>query len=92
MMDSADPIDGWSAKDVAKKGLLAKNDIYGSLYVHVRDILFAFCYKLKTVKTSFQLFNVDALELPALMKQRGVGEAYFDRIEVRFMTRIRILY
>src|SRR5271169_1273702 len=55
MMDSADPIEGWSAKEVIQKAPLAKNDTYGSLFMYIQDILLEFCYKIASLKIRFQL-------------------------------------
>jgi len=86
MMDSADPIEGWSAKEVIQKAPLAKNDTYGSLFMYIQDILLEFCYKIASLKIRFQLSQVNALDLPGIIKQYGMGQYYFDRIEVRHLT------
>ncbi|KAH0565170.1 hypothetical protein GP486_001434 [Trichoglossum hirsutum] len=82
MMDSADPSEGWPVKEVIRKAPLAKNDIYGSLFMYIQGILLKFCHQIERLKICFQLFQVDALELPSIIKQSGMGKYYFDRIEV----------
>lgn len=82
MMDSADPLKGWPIDEVIKRTPFAKNDIYGGLYLYLQDILLEFCNKIKRFKVCFQLSQVDALDLPGVMKQYGMGRNYFDRIEV----------
>jgi hypothetical protein len=91
MMDSADPLEGWPAKDVAKKALPAKNDMYGNLFVYLQSILLEFCNKLQRTKACFHLFNVDAVDLPGLMQQGRIDKFYFDRIEVSCMDPVVIL-
>ena len=82
MMDSANPLEGWPIKVLLQNALQAKNDIYGTLFNYLRTSLLEFCRRLEQLKICFHLFQVDALELPNLMKQSGMGKHYFDRIEV----------
>jgi hypothetical protein len=82
MMDSANPLTSWSVKEVTLTATFAKNDIYGSLFIYIQDILSQFCHQIERLNVCFQLFQVDALELPSIMKQCGMGKHYFDRIEV----------
>ncbi|RFN52959.1 hypothetical protein FIE12Z_2730 [Fusarium flagelliforme] len=43
MYDNADPLNGWSAKDIeATSTGLATSDIYGKMYYYVRGVLEAF--------------------------------------------------
>jgi hypothetical protein len=83
MMDSANPLEGWPLKEVLKKAPSAKNDIYGSLFLHVQEALLKFYRRLKNLKVRFQLFQVNAVELPGILQQRGISKNSFDRIEVR---------
>lgn len=83
MMDSADPLGGWSIHDVLGKVPLAKNDLYGGLYFHVHDLLFKFCERIKCMKLTFVLFQVNALELVDTFKECGLLKQGFDRVEVR---------
>ncbi|KAH8593394.1 hypothetical protein B0O99DRAFT_515819 [Bisporella sp. PMI_857] len=82
MMDSADPLEGWPVKDVIQNAPSAKNDIYGSLYIYLQDVLVRFCEQVSRMKVCFHLFQVDALQLPYKLKDCGMDKAFFDRIEV----------
>ena len=83
--DSADPLEGWPIEEVIQKAPLAKHDIYGSLFMYIQDILLAFCRQIGRHKVFFELFHVDALELPDMVKQRSTATMFFDRIEVRLI-------
>lgn len=82
MKDSADPLESWSIDEVIQKAPAAKNDCYGSLFFYLQDLLLHFCNQIGRFKLSIQLFQVDALELPSIIKQHGLGQCSFDRIEV----------
>ncbi|KAF7928559.1 uncharacterized protein EAE98_005615 [Botrytis deweyae] len=82
MMDSADPLEGWPLAEHLSKPSPARNDIYGSLYFYLQDQLQSFCKRIENLKIRFQLFELDAVDLPGIMKERGIGKVYFDRIEV----------
>ena len=88
MMDSADPLEGWPIDEVFQKAPLAKNDLYGSLFFYLQDVLWQFCHRIGGPKVSIQMSQVDALELPSIIKQYKKGRFLFDRIEVRFLTLI----
>ncbi|MCJ1307220.1 hypothetical protein MMC25_000866 [Agyrium rufum] len=81
-MDSADPLDGYSVTEVVQKAPLAKNDIYGSLFLYLQDTILKFCKQVKRLKVSFQLFQTDAVRLPSMIQQREMSKTRFDRIEV----------
>ena len=83
MTDSADPLEGWSIKEVMKKTPLAKKDIYGGLFLSVQGVLLEFCRRIENLKICFHLFQAEAMELPNIIKLCGMNEHYFDRIEVR---------
>ncbi|KAI9731728.1 MAG: hypothetical protein M1834_004517 [Cirrosporium novae-zelandiae] len=82
MFDSADPLQGWPIDEIVRKAPPAKNDMYGSLFFYVQDALQQFCQQIGRLDVSFKLFQVDALELPNIIKQYGMGQHSFDRIEV----------
>ena len=82
MMDSADPLQGWPVDEIIRNAPLAKNDLYGSLFFYLQDVLWQFCDRISKLKVDFQLYQVDALRLPSLVKQYGIGQHSFDRIEV----------
>ncbi|KAF7905570.1 uncharacterized protein EAF01_006091 [Botrytis porri] len=82
MMDSADPLQGWPFEAHYSKLLSARDDIYGSLYFYLQDQLQGFCKRIENLKIRFQLFELDAVDLPGILKERGIAKDYFDRIEV----------
>lgn len=82
-MDSADPLEGWSFEEFLSSPSPARNDIYGSLYFYLQEQFRTFCQRLGNLQVHFQLFKLDAIDLPRVLKGRGVGERYFDRIEVQ---------
>ena len=84
MMDSADPLQGWPIDEIIQKAPLAKNDIYGSLFFYLQDVLWGFCNQISRLKLSIQLSQVDARKLPSILEQYKMGQNSFDRIEVRF--------
>ncbi|KAL1982084.1 hypothetical protein VTN96DRAFT_1797 [Rasamsonia emersonii] len=82
MKDSADPLDGWRIQEVMSKAPLAEKDLYGSLFLFLRDLFSKYCARLATISVSFQLFHLDATTLPASLKSDGISPTSFDRIEV----------
>lgn len=89
MMDSADPMQGWPFEEFLSKFPPARNDIYGSLYFYLQDQLRSFGRRIENLKIRFQLFELDAMNLPSIMKQRGIEKHYFDRIEVNISCSCR---
>jgi hypothetical protein len=81
-LDSADPLAGWPLDEVMEKISSAKNDIYGALYSYLKDLLTQFCKKIADISFSVQLFHLDAVELPGVLKEYGIREDSCDRIEV----------
>ncbi|KAI1262719.1 hypothetical protein F5Y18DRAFT_438850 [Xylariaceae sp. FL1019] len=78
MMDSADPLDGWSAKTfLATKAGPAKKDAYGQLYHYLKRVFTRFHARLRSNAVSFELYHVDARALDKTLAGR-----HFDRIEV----------
>ncbi|KAB8302796.1 hypothetical protein EYC80_006141 [Monilinia laxa] len=82
MMDSADPLEGWAFEECLSNPPPARNDIYGSLYFYLQHQLRSFCERTRNLQVSFQIFELDALDLPGTMKGRGIGKRHFDRIEL----------
>jgi hypothetical protein len=79
MSDSADPLYGWSLKEVeATSSGSEVADIYGKLFYHIRAALRAFLLRLSDLQVSFQLFRMDASDLPNYLERDS-----FNRIEVR---------
>ena len=82
MLDSADPLEGWPIEEIIEKAPPAKNDIYGSLFFYLQDVLGLFCRRLGKLKVSIQLFQVDARKLPSIIQRDESDQCLFDRIEV----------
>ncbi|KAL2075267.1 hypothetical protein VTL71DRAFT_210 [Oculimacula yallundae] len=82
MMDSADPLHGWSTSDIRANVPLASNDVYGGLYFHVYSVLLKFCNKLQVLNLSFVLLQVNALELYKTLENAQLLKQGFDRVEV----------
>lgn len=79
MTDSADPLDGWDLGAIIQnsKGSAA-NDIYGKLFNYLGELLSSFVKQLSSREVAFELFNMDAQNLP-----RHFGGRKFARIEVK---------
>ncbi|KAL7804936.1 hypothetical protein V8C44DRAFT_369117 [Trichoderma aethiopicum] len=78
MHDSADPLNGWSPKDVEDTSSgAATADIYGKLFYHLRSLVRSFLLHLSKLRVSFRLFQVDFSDL-----QNHVEPNHFSRIEV----------
>jgi hypothetical protein len=76
--DNADPLNGWSAKEVEDTSSgPATADIYGKLFYHLCAMLRAFLLRLSGLGVSFRLFQVDASDLPDYLETES-----FSRIEV----------
>lgn len=84
MLDCADPPEGWTIDEIIQKAPPAKNDIYGSLFFYLQDVLGRFCNRIGRLKVSIQLFQVDPRKLPSIAGRDEVGQFSFDWIEVRF--------
>ncbi|PKK48400.1 hypothetical protein CI102_8134 [Trichoderma harzianum] len=79
MASSADPLQGWSLKDVEDSSSgPASADIYGKLYNHIHTVLRAFLSRITDSQVSFRLFCDTTLVLTSFLES-----GYFDRIEVR---------
>ncbi|KAH7111343.1 hypothetical protein B0J11DRAFT_412301, partial [Dendryphion nanum] len=63
MMDDADPLNGWAYSEYIKYVLVTKNDIYGAFFFYLRDMLLAFCERVRSCRVSFQLLAVNAVAL-----------------------------
>lgn len=81
MADNADPLHGWSSKEVEDSSSgPAIADIYGKLYYHVHAVLRGFILSLSSLQVSFRLFQMDASDLPNYLESGA-----FNRIEVRHL-------
>lgn len=88
MRDNADPLNGWSLKEVEESSSgPAAADIYGKLFYHVRAVLRAFLLRLSGLQVSFRLFQVDGSDLPDHLEGGS-----FSRIEVRRYSRLGRVY
>lgn len=81
MPDSADPLHGWKLDEVLQEPHLAKADLYGLLYLHVRKYLGKFCERVCNLKLNVSFFCMDALDLPNRIEELD-EERLYDRIEV----------
>ena len=82
MKDDAEPLHGWSLREVLEQRAgPASNDLYGKMYRHLHDLLSSFRRRLRTSHScNFKLFHVDAKVLAGQL-----GDAVtFDRIEVQY--------
>ncbi|KAI9783495.1 MAG: hypothetical protein M1835_003794 [Candelina submexicana] len=80
--DSADPLNSWSSNFVTgscQHRIIPNYDCYGQLYFGLLELFKRFCAKIDTHKVRFRLYELDAVELPALLDKEKSG---FDRIEV----------
>ncbi|KAF2800286.1 hypothetical protein K505DRAFT_382762 [Melanomma pulvis-pyrius CBS 109.77] len=80
--DDAEPHCGWSHEDVLRGAQVAKEDMLGSLFFMVRDLLLAFCRRVQTFKIKFRLYALDARDLPTKLNRWNEELGMFDRIEV----------
>ncbi|KAL6789236.1 hypothetical protein J3E68DRAFT_444094 [Trichoderma sp. SZMC 28012] len=83
MADDADPLQGWSLKDVEDTSSgPATADIYGKLFYHIRAELRAFLDRLSDMQVSFRLLCVDFKDQLGYFLERDS----FSRIEVSNMS------
>ena len=78
--DSANPLCGWSIQQVLESGARAKvpeNDLFGAMFLHVREKLSQFVDKLDRLKISFHLYDKDAIKLA-----RDLDVSSFLRVDV----------
>lgn len=85
MKDSADPLRGWDFAEVLKTPSgPARNDIYCKLFYYLRELFSSFHRRLSSLNTSFQLFHLDAQDLPDYLET-----GTFARIEVHMHHTLR---
>lgn len=82
MKDDSDPLRSWRIDEIIQHSSFAKKDMYGSLFFYLRKLLLRFCHQFRNSNVDLQLFQVDALELPSLLRGSGQANYSFDRIEV----------
>ncbi|KAF2875898.1 hypothetical protein BDV95DRAFT_285156 [Massariosphaeria phaeospora] len=81
MNDKADPLDGWSIGDVNKTSHTASLDVYGKLFIYLRDEFGKFLHRLNSGKSDFHLHRLDVRELPPHLNANT-----YNRIEVSNIT------
>lgn len=64
MDDKADPSNGWPILDIQQTSSPALRDWYGKLFIYLYGMLERFLDRLKKIRISFDLYNVDVNELP----------------------------
>lgn len=57
---------------------MAKEDLYGKLYVYLRRVFQNFLDGLARMEIDFDMLNMDAIHLPATLKENK-----YARVEVR---------
>ncbi|KAF2258559.1 hypothetical protein CC78DRAFT_426128, partial [Lojkania enalia] len=77
MKDDSNPLEGWDPAEHTKFTPHAKNDLYGSFFFYLRDVLLHFCQSLENMNIEFRLLNLDAKWLPMYF-----DKMLFDRIEI----------
>lgn len=77
MDDTSDPLSSWPIFDVIRTRSVAQEDLYGKLFLYLREVFTVFIRRLRTLAVTFELHCVDAIELP-----RSLKENEYDRIEV----------
>ena len=78
MKDDSDPLNGWDLPQILSSNCgAAKNDVYGKLYHHVKTMISSFHRRLSQTSCHFQLFNMNAKDLP-----NHLEKGRFARIEV----------
>lgn len=77
MDDKADPLDGWPIEDIEQTASPAVNDLYGKLATYLRRTISKMLERLTAVKVHFQVYNMDARDLPGHLKEHS-----YARIEV----------
>lgn len=78
MKDNADPLHGWSLKEVSNTTSgAATADTYGKLFFYLRGLLHSFLDRIVIAKVSFQLLHHDASCLPDHLDKDS-----FSRIDV----------
>ncbi|PGH12477.1 hypothetical protein AJ79_04221 [Helicocarpus griseus UAMH5409] len=82
LREYADPFSGWNIKEVLQPTYPAKEDVYGQLYLHVKQRLLKFCERLDTLRLSITLFRATSMFLPKAIFEARKDIQLYDRIEV----------
>ncbi|KAI3324399.1 hypothetical protein HD806DRAFT_522187 [Xylariaceae sp. AK1471] len=75
--DKADPLSGWRIDEVNQTPSHAAEDLYGRLFIYLREVFDKFLRRLVTGNLHFELHNVDAREL-----SKHLDAKKYARIEV----------
>ncbi|KAG0156690.1 hypothetical protein PDIDSM_3871 [Penicillium digitatum] len=81
MNDKADPLDGWPIREVARVRTMAKEDLYGKLYIYLRRVFQQFLDRLGMIEIDFELLNMNAVQLPETLQENK-----YARIEASNIT------
>ena len=84
-------MNGWPTEDILKSGRahgVPKNDVYGAVYHHVRDVVHRFCERLQKLDISFEMNQCNAWYLNEHMATDGrhFCSYRFDRIDLSNIT------
>lgn len=63
MDDRSDPLNGWPIQEVVRVQTIATEDIYGKLYVYLRDLFERFLSRLAQMEVNFELRSAHPTEL-----------------------------
>ncbi|KAJ5501693.1 hypothetical protein N7453_006510 [Penicillium expansum] len=81
MDDKAEPLDGWPIREVVRVRTMAKEDLYGKLYIYLQRVFQKFLDHLARIEINFELLNMDAIQLPETLQENK-----YTRIEVSNIT------
>ncbi|KAI4517238.1 hypothetical protein K525DRAFT_168828, partial [Schizophyllum commune Loenen D] len=88
MRDNANALQGWPVQTVLESGKrhnLDATDMYGCLFVHVRDQLAHFARRAEQSRMKIHVTGIDMQDLAALIQHGGLAPAFtagcFDRVE-----------
>ncbi|KAL1706754.1 hypothetical protein EV121DRAFT_168650, partial [Schizophyllum commune] len=86
--DDANALQGWPVQAVIESGKrhnLDPTDIYGCLFIHVRDQLAQFARRVEQSRIEIHVSGIDMQDLAALIQHCGLAPAFtagcFDRVE-----------
>jgi hypothetical protein len=88
MKDDVSPLKGWDYHEYIRFAPKATNNVIGSFFFFLRDMLLCFCKRIKDINIYFRLFNIDARELPDHL---SIEESQFDYIEVDITKRFLLV-
>ncbi|KAE9989480.1 hypothetical protein EG327_002636 [Venturia inaequalis] len=91
VLDTSDPLSGWSPLEARKVVLTAKFDVYGRLYQYLLGQFKQFAQKIKDGPFKFHYFNIQPPNLPHYLHQYGLSRGTFDRVEVYNLADTRYL-